>query len=232
MVRKEYEHKAKLVNGLPVLYCKFGKNKPWVNITSTRPSITLFTFTDSDNITHSISECDITLNELVIKIVFKFDVTQISFANQIIWRFCECFWSGYPRFILFDLVKNKFKLVFDHGIERRLETKFTVVGRECGGVVDIAKYETRAGSDFLIFTIKDKLSLVRQGDEVIWERLPHEPHPYKMLIDVETEERILLCDDRFFVCRRENGVITRDSHTFTPLLKEMLSNFERHLNKN
>ncbi|KAF5153664.1 hypothetical protein TpMuguga_02g02455 [Theileria parva strain Muguga] len=230
MVRKEYEHKAKLVNGLPVLYCKFGKNKPWVNITSSRFKITLFTFIDSDNVKHNISECEVTLNELVVKIVFKFEVNEIMFDDVESWRFCYCFWSGYPSCILFDLVKNEFKLVFDHGIERILDTKIQYIGPESGGVVDISKDSKSGSKPGLVLTINvfdEKPSVITAGPELLWERLPGEPVAERMITDKETDEIVIFCKDRYFVCRRENGKRSREEHKLTQFHHEIINSFIR-----
>ncbi|EAN30816.1 hypothetical protein TpMuguga_03g00080 [Theileria parva strain Muguga] len=226
MVRKEYDHKATLVDGLPVLYCKFGKNKPWVNITKKRFSITLLSLLDSNNRMHSISECEITINELVVKILLNFDVSQILFKNEIIWKFYYCFWSGYPKYIQFDLVKNKFTLVFDHGIERKLETMYTLVGRECGGTLEIDKYESK-GSLLRSFIFKEKFNVIGNGVDDVWERLPGEPYPKRMMIDDETNEIVIFCEDRYFVVRREHGTISRDQHELTQLHKDILNLFDR-----
>ncbi|EAN30834.1 hypothetical protein TpMuguga_03g00099 [Theileria parva strain Muguga] len=221
MVRKEYEHKATLVDGLPVLYCKFGKNKPWVNITSTRFNITDLSFKDKDNVTHSISECEVTINELVVKILLNFDVSQILFKNEVVWSFYRGFWSGYPKYILFDLLCNLFLLVFDHGIVRKLDTKFT--DRKHLEEKELKRLE----EEFGLFVFKGKPEVVNYGDELIWKHLPGEPLPDMMLVDQETGEIVIFCEDRYFVVRREHGTISRDQHEFTQFHKKLLSIFNR-----
>eukprot|EP00375_Theileria_parva_P002504 XP_765182.1 hypothetical protein [Theileria parva strain Muguga] len=180
------------------------------------------------------AECEVTLNELVVKIVFKFEVNEIMFDDVESWRFCYCFWSGYPSCILFDLVKNEFKLVFDHGIERILDTKIQYIGPESGGVVDISKDSKSGSKPGLVLTINvfdEKPSVITAGPELLWERLPGEPVAERMITDKETDEIVIFCKDRYFVCRRENGKRSREEHKLTQFHHEIINSVVKNIVK-
>ncbi|EAN30964.1 hypothetical protein TpMuguga_03g00229 [Theileria parva strain Muguga] len=226
MVIKECDYKAKLVNGLPVLYCRFGKNTPWINISNKRFSIKHFSFSDPENHTHSINECEITIEGLVAKFSFPFDVDKILYQNRVVLKTCDRFWSGNPKYILFELAKNEFTIGFSHGVERKVDSKVEYGGRQYGGELDIDKSENKKPeSGIFMYTFHTKPKGIKYEGEVVWESLPGEALPDRMLRDEETDEIVVFFQDKYLVSRKEDGIRTSDVHEFTQSHREILNSY-------
>uniref|UniRef100_A0A3B0NFP2 SfiI-subtelomeric related protein family member, putative n=1 Tax=Theileria annulata TaxID=5874 RepID=A0A3B0NFP2_THEAN len=220
MVRKEYEHKARLNDGIPVLSCRFGKNKPWVDITHTRYDVQKLTFKDLDDNECKISNCKVKLVDLILEIVFNFVCFQILYENNVIWNFFGYMSPFIPKSISFDLVKNKFFLNPWTGASCELDTRIHVVGNttlgRSNGVLHIDDPYNEKTKHLKITYFDEPIRKIMCGRKIIWKHRRGQLPPVKFVGDMKKGIRYILFPDKYIIAKIEGNKWQITEHETNP----------------
>uniref|UniRef100_A0A3B0MNJ0 SfiI-subtelomeric related protein family member, putative n=1 Tax=Theileria annulata TaxID=5874 RepID=A0A3B0MNJ0_THEAN len=235
MVRKEKYHKAKVDNNKPILHCRFGKNKPWVDITHTRFDVEKLKFIDTNDKEHKYLSCKSELIGLVFKIFLSFLCKQILYDNVVVWTFKYYFWSGHPLRLDLDLVENLFYLNFhnNHKVQMyfipKLESpvngddeKPNIPENWCNNL-NINEKNLK----IMVVVFNDKnVDEIFYDVHKVWDRQPEENYPLKYISNEETMEFVVIFEHNFIVNKLFNGKFITESQEINNELRNVINSLE------
>ncbi|EAN31760.1 hypothetical protein TpMuguga_04g00408 [Theileria parva strain Muguga] len=220
MVRKEYEHKAKLVNDRPVLHCRFGKNKPWVDITRTRHNVDNLTLLDHEGAEFKVSDCKVELVDFIFRIFLEFVCCQIKYNDTPIWFFTGDLDNFNPQSISFDLVKNSFFLDTITEKSIRIDACHYVLGGQGrdgdNGVLDLEDPLNEKNKHMKVREFSDYVKTIKYGRKTIWKHKKGEPYPLKCIADEKKRERYVIFENKYLIVKNKGNKWDITEHPITP----------------
>ncbi|EAN32690.1 hypothetical protein TpMuguga_02g00407 [Theileria parva strain Muguga] len=244
MVRKERYHKAKLENNKPVLHCRFGKNKPWVDITYTRFDVEKLKFVDKNENEHGFLDCKSELVGLIFKLFLSFVCSRILYDGELVWTFKYHFWSGHPLNLCLNLLENVFYLNFHNNHKTQInvipktnshllnnnntiDSSNTVNNDDNVNKVNNDNVKNEGDRRILVVVLGDRrVDEIFYNGEQVWDREPGEPYPVKYISNEEVMEFVVIFDNSFKVCNKVNGNWVRKSQKITKELRATINSLD------
>uniref|UniRef100_A0A3B0MGV2 SfiI-subtelomeric related protein family member, putative n=1 Tax=Theileria annulata TaxID=5874 RepID=A0A3B0MGV2_THEAN len=214
MLEEKLEYKAELVDGKPVLCCKFGNDKDWNNITNLRYDVEKLTFNSLDNKKFTFSNCSNGLKDLTFAIMFSCVCSEVIYKDQILWSYWVNPFCGYPIKLLFNLKSNTLALSFKQNkliplnincynttnsdISGKSINSVNTVNDMIDGIFEIENgFVEMIDKDGCVNTVETSLGLA-------WRREPEEPFPVSVIY--QGNNRVVLVSRNQFTTCTFNGV--------------------------
>ncbi|EAN32806.2 hypothetical protein TpMuguga_02g02380 [Theileria parva strain Muguga] len=203
-VKKNPQHKVELVNNKPELYVRSDKKEEWLNITHMNHQVELLKFIDGVFCENTYLQCDFNLLGTVFKIIFNFLCSAVKYDEKFLWSYWVDPFQGYPSSLTFDVVKNKFNLTFKNGTTTPLDMKsYLTTGKgtdNCGEQFQYVKFNNTVSA---VYAKESNLNFLRFGDNIVWARKSHEPHPVSIIFQSQTQV-IIVSKTSFTTCTFQN----------------------------
>ncbi|KAF5153412.1 hypothetical protein TpMuguga_01g02380 [Theileria parva strain Muguga] len=202
MLDYKLEYKAELVNGLPVLYCKFGNDQDWNNITHLRCDIEKLSFTNLHRKKFTHLNCNNQLKDLLFTITFNCACSNVIYKDQLLWSYWVNPLYGYPIKLLFNLKSNTLTLLFK---QNKLISLDIQLFNSANSVTDVDDGILEIENGFVEMIEKDRyVNSVETTLGLAWQRDPGEPFPTSVIY--QGNNRVILVCARQFITCTFNGV--------------------------
>ncbi|EAN31438.1 hypothetical protein TpMuguga_04g00086 [Theileria parva strain Muguga] len=114
----EVQYKADLINGKPVLYCRYDFEHAWEDVTHTRHQLDHLELYDLNLNLTGVSQCSTELCDTTFKISIDFKCYHVKLGDKLLWSYYEFPQCGLPKKLLFNLKLNTMALQFEETIEK------------------------------------------------------------------------------------------------------------------